>query len=138
MAFMRAQVSLNKEMFLVSDDLDEVLFCKYNEIDLPPGQYSIHDEAPEDDSEFENWVESARIAEILGIIHSFEIVEKFWGMLSAPGYMDRTDYILGDSLADVAQQMLDTYYYGDTEDMDEDERDDISMLMEMIDAEEVE
>lgn len=138
MAFMRAQVSTIKENFLISDDLDEAVFCEYNNIDLPPGEYNVNDEAPEDDSQFENWMEAVRIAEVLGITHSFEIVEKYWGELSAPGYMDRTDYILGDSPADVAQQMLDMYFDGDIEDMDDDERDDISMLMEMIDAEEEE
>lgn len=142
MAFMRAEVSLDKENFLISDDLDEALFCKYNQIDLPPGEYNVDDEAPEDDSQFdsqfENWVESARIAQALGITHSFEIVEKFWGMLSAPGYMDRTDYILGDSQADVAQQMLDLFFDGPVEDMDDDELDDFSMLMGIIRVDEIE
>lgn len=139
MAFMRAEVGDYKELFLISDELEEVLFCKYNAIGLPPGEYDIDDELPEeDDSKFDDWLEASRIFDNFGIKRSFEIVEKFWGVMSAPGYMDRTDYILGDSQADVAQQMLDMYFDGDIEDMDDDERDDVSMLMEMMDAKEVE
>lgn len=138
MAFMRAEIGDYKELFLISDELEEVLFCEYNQINLPPGQYNVEDEAPEDDSEFDYWMEASQIFDNFGIKRSFEIVEKFWGMMSAPGYMDRSDYILGNTQAEVAEQMLDMFFDGDIEDMDDDERADVSMLMEMIEAEEME
>ena len=138
MAFMRARIGDYKELFLISDDLGESLFCKYNQINLPPGQYNVEDEAPEDDSEFDYWMEATRIFDDFSIKSSFEIVEKFWGMMSAPGYMDRSDYILGNTQAEVAEQMLGMFFDGDIEDMDDDERADVSMLMEMIEAEEME
>ena len=139
MAFMRAEVGDYKELFLISDELEEALFCKYNAIGLPLGEYDIDDEAPEeDDGKFDDWLEATRIFDNFGIERSFEIVEKFWGVMSAAGYMDRSDYILGDTQAEVAEQMLSMFFDGEVEDMDDDELDDVSMLMEMIEAEEME
>lgn len=132
MAFMRAEVGEYKELFLISDEKDEALFCEYNAINLPPGEYDIDDEFPEDDNKYDDWLEARRIFDNFGINRSFEIVEKFWGVLSAPGYMDRSDYCLGDTQAEVAEQMLDLFFDGPVEDMDDDELDDFSMLMEMI------
>ena len=40
-------------------------------------------------------------------VSSFDIMYKYYGQLEAPGYMDQTDYVLGDSQAEVAQQLLD-------------------------------
>lgn len=139
MAFMRAQVGDCKELFLISDEKDEALFCEYNAINLPPGEYYFGDVSPgEDDSKYEDWLEASRIFDNFGIHRSFEIVEKFWGVLSAPGYMDRSDYCLGDSQADVAQQMLDLFFDGPVEDMDDDELNDFSMLMGIIRVDEME
>jgi len=60
-----------------------------------------------------------------------EIVEEFKGFaggLSAPGYMDQTDPIYGETMAEVAEQLLYMYFDEPEEDMDEDELADLEWL----------
>jgi hypothetical protein len=104
---MKPVVSLNKETFLVSDYLDEVWMYT-----LPEGEYDLRDYDPEHSG-------LAFLAENYPRMETFEIVSKYYGYMSAPGYMDRSEYFIGDSRAEVAQQLLDYFYDGDDADPDE-------------------
>jgi hypothetical protein len=132
MAFMTASVSYDKDYFMVSDDLEESVFCKYNGIHLPEGHYDEDDDPLEDEDVQE---EVNRVFKDHKV-SSFDIIYKYYGQLEAPGYMDQTDYVFGDSQAEVAQQLLDMYYDGDVEYMDEDEKADMEFLQSIIDEEE--
>ena len=55
-------------------------------------------------------------------IWTFEIVEKFHGCLSASGYLDQTSIFLGDTQAEVAQQLIDAFYDGEEGYMSDDEK----------------
>ncbi|NCC40908.1 MAG: hypothetical protein EOM21_15965 [Gammaproteobacteria bacterium] len=70
-------------------------------------------------------------------VDEVEIQESYWGWLSAPGYLDRSDVVLGDSRADVAQQLLDMFYDGDPEYMTDDEKAEAEWLQGIVDAEEM-
>ncbi len=129
MAFMNATTSDGPEYFLISDDLEDAVFCRYNGINLPVGVYDEADELPEDESEA---YEIANVFSMFPIVHQFEIVYKFWGQLDAPGYMDQTDYCLGDSQAEVAQQLLDMYFDGEDEYMDDAEKEDRAWLESIV------
>jgi hypothetical protein len=127
MAFMRATLSKGKDLFLISDDLDNVVFCTYNNI--PVTKVGVYD-----DDEVEE-IEDPELRETVALtfalfpsMRSFEIVEQFHGQLSASGYLDHTDVTLGDSHAEVAQQLLDMYFDGDPEYMDEGEKADMAWL----------
>ena len=132
MAFMTAVVSDTQEYFLISDDLENAVFCKYNGINLPPGTYD-DDMDPPDDEELAEAI--AEVFKMFPNISQFEIVFKYWGLLSAPGYMDQTDYVLGDTPGDVAQQLLDMYFDGEDEYMDDDERADRDWLESIVNEE---
>lgn len=134
MAFMRANIGAKKELFLLSDELEEIVFCKYNNVNLPEGHYDEEDE-PSFDEDVEE--EVRYVLEHFGI-SSFDIVLQHYGQLSAEGYMDQTDYCLGDTYADVAQQLLDAYYSGEVEYMDADEIDDMNWLQSIVDEEQEE
>jgi hypothetical protein len=103
MAFMRAAVSDTKDYFLISEDLEESVFCKWNGIDLPVGEYR-EDDDPLEDEEMQEQVDGV-FKEYS--IKQFEIIYAFHGLLEAPGYMDQTDYFFGDSRAEVAEQLID-------------------------------
>jgi hypothetical protein len=132
MAFMTASVSYQKDYFMISDDLEESVFCKYNGIHLPEGHYD-EDDDPLEDEDLQD-----RINDVYMEYHvsSFDIIYKYYGQLEAPGYMDQTDYVFGDSQAEVAQQLLDMYYDGEVEYMDEGEKADMEFLQGIIDEEE--
>ena len=132
MAFMPAAVSYDKDYFLISDDLDNAIFCKYNGINLPAGVYD-DDMDPPDDEELAETI--AEVFKVFPNISRFGIVFTYWGQLSAPGYMDQTDYVLGDTQADVAQQLLDMYFDGEDEYMDDDERADRDWLESIVNEE---
>lgn len=132
MAFMTAAVSDGKDYFLISDDLENTLFCIYNGINLPAGVYD-DDMDPPDDEELAEAI--AEVFKMFPNISQFEIVFKYWGQLSAPGYMDQTDYVLGDTPGDVAQQLLDMYFDGEDEYMDDDERADRDWLESIVNEE---
>lgn len=124
MAFLRAQVYENRERFLIAENLEDAVFCKYNGIQLPVGSYDV-DELPEDEDLAEEIVAAANEFRCT----NFEIVEQFYGCLEPHGcYTDRSGYTLGDSIQDVAQQMLDLYFDGDPEYMDEGEKEDVAFL----------
>jgi hypothetical protein len=133
MAFMTASVSYQKDYFMVSDDLEEAVFCKYNSIHLPEGHYDENDDLEYQD---EDVVECIQNIYKEHKVSSFDIVYKYYGQLEAPGYMDQTDYCFGDSQAEVAQQLLDMYYDGEVEYMDEGEKADMAFLQSIIDEEE--
>lgn len=130
MAFMSVAMGEHKEYFLISDELEECVFCKYNGIGLPVGTYD-DDMDPPGDEELA-W-EIANVFNMFPSVRQFEVVYKFWGQLSASGYMDQTDYCLGDSRAEVAQQLLDMYFDGEDEYMDEDEKEDRAWLESIVD-----
>lgn len=132
MAFMTARVSDTKDYFLTSEDLEEYVFCKYNGIDLPVGTYD-DDMDPPDDEELAEAI--AEVFKEFPNISQFEIVHQYWGQLSASGYMDQTDYVLGDTQAEVAQQLLDMYFDGEDEYMDDDERADREWLESIVEGE---
>lgn len=132
MAFMTASVSYQKDYFMVSEDLEESVFCKYNGIHLPQGHYD-EDDDPLGNEDVQEEVDSV-FKEYK--VSSFDIIYKYYGQLEAPGYMDQTDYVFGDSQAEVAQALLEMYYEGDVEYMDEGEKADMAFLQGIIDEEE--
>jgi len=113
MAFMRAFVSTNTQRFLLADNLDEPVMCGPNHIYLEPGLYDEDDTMP-----------VARAHTVLSLLDEykvsrFEIVEKYWGRMEAPGYLDASDFVIGDTRAEVAQQLIDMYFDGGYEGLDE-------------------
>ncbi len=132
MAFMTARVSETKDYFLASDDMEEAVFCEYNGINLPVGVYD-EDMDPPDDEELAESI--AEVFKTFPNISQFEIVYQYWGQLSASGYMDQTDYFLGDTQAEVAQQLLDMYFDGDDEYMDNGQRADRDWLESIVEGE---
>ena len=132
MAFMTARVSDTQDYFLISEDLEECIFCKYNGIDLPVGTYD-DDMDLLNDEEMDEAINN--VFKMFPEISQFEIVYKFWGQLSASGYMDQTDYVLGDTQAEVAQQLLDMYFDGEDEYMDDEERADREWLESIVEGE---
>ena len=137
MAFMRAYVSDHTHRFLVADTLDEPVMCGPNSIDLPEGTY---DEGTYDDVHTMCLEQAIVVCTLFNEyrIDRFEIVEKYWGNLSAPGYMDQTDYVLGDTRADVAAELLNMYF-DDLDDnvLDEEEIVDVAFLESLLETEEV-
>ena len=133
MAFLTARVSDTKDYFLTSGDLEEYVFCKYNGIHLPVGLYDDDMDSPDDAEELAEAI--AEVFKEFPTISQFEIVHKFWGQLSASGYMDMTDYVLGDTQAEVAQQLLDMYFDGEDEYMDDEERADREWLESIVEGE---
>ena len=55
----------------------------------------------------------------------------YQGYLSAPGYLDRTDIVVADTVGEVAKQLLDLYFDQPLEDMDADELEDVEWLTEL-------
>ncbi len=128
MAFMRAAVSDTKDYFLISEDLEESVFCKWNGIDLPVGEYR-EDDDPLEDEEMQEQVDGV-FKEYS--IKQFEIIYAFHGLLEAPGYMDQTDYFFGDSRAEVAEYLISAFFDGDKEYMDKDELEDLAWLESIV------
>lgn len=132
MAFMTARVSETPDYFLISEDQEGCVFCEYNGINLPVGVYD-EDMDPPDDEELAESI--AEVFKTFPNISQFEIVYQYWGQLSASGYMDQTDYVLGDTQAEVAQQLLDMYFDGDDEYMDNGQRADRDWLESIVEGE---
>ncbi len=128
MAFMRAVVSDTKDYFLISEDLEESVFCKWNGIDLPVGEYMEYDD-PLEDEEMQEQVDGV-FKEYS--IKQFEIIYAFHGLLEAPGYMDQTYYYFGYSRAEVAEQLIAVFFDGEKERMDEDELEDLAWLESIV------
>jgi hypothetical protein len=68
-------------------------------------------------------------------IDDFEILYQYWGWMSAPGYMDRSDVFLGESYAEIADQLLEMFYDGDPEYLDDSQKEEIEWLQSLIDEE---
>ena len=84
MAFMRAAVSDTKDYFLISEDLEESVFCKWNGIDLPVGEYR-EDDDPLEDEEMQEQVDGV-FKEYS--IKQFEIIYAFHGLLEASAWFE--------------------------------------------------
>ena len=117
MSFMTPEISSEKSRFLLSDYLEEPIDCDCNGIHMDVGVY-------DNDSEDEDVQSVCRQFDI----NYFEIVEKFHGCLSASGYLDQSSIFLGDTQADVAQQLLDAFYDGEEQYMSEDEKEEQAWL----------
>ncbi len=128
MAFMRAAVSDTKDYFLISEDLEESVSCKWNGVGLPVGEYREDDDPLEDD-EMQETVD--RIFKEYSI-KRFESIYAFHGLLEAPGYLDQTDYYFGDSRAEVAEYLIAVFFDGEKECMDEDELEDLAWLESIV------
>jgi hypothetical protein len=133
MAFMTSTITDNKEYFLISEELDEIIYCKYNSINLPMGEYTIDDEEPlVGREEHRVWEESRRILKEYSI-DSFTIVWQYGGQLEACGYLDCTGWYLGDTVSEVADQLLEYFYDQEDQYMDEEEKADKAWLEGLLD-----
>lgn len=127
MAFMRAYVSDHTNRFLVSDSINDPVMCDYNHIDLPVGTYD-EDDLPR----AADWPTDVQF------VPRFEIVEKYWGRMEAPGYLDCSDFVLGDTRSEVAAELLNMYFDDlDDSDLDEEEIIDVAFLESLLETEEV-
>jgi len=136
MAFMKPFISERKELLLLTDD-GMTTSCYAEGVDLPVG--SLNSDGTLSDS----WDaltghepggkcgDIERLCRLFPDCEEFKVVDKYYGYLSAPGYMDRTDYVLGDTRADVAQQLLDTYFDSDEDYMDVEELQQMHWLEEI-------
>lgn len=136
MAFMRPFISERKELLLLTDD-GMITTCYDEGIDLPVGSLSS------DGTLSDSWEaltghepdggceEINRMIRLFPNCEEFEVVDKYYGYLSAPGYMDRTDYVLGDTRADVVQQLLNMYFDSDEDYMDVEELQQMHWLEEI-------
>ena len=125
MSFMTPEISDHKSRFLLSDYLEEPIDCDCNGIHMDVGVY-------DNDSDDEDVQAVCRQFDI----NCFEIVEKFHGCLSASGYLDQSSIFLGDTQADVAQQLLDAFYDGEEQYMSEDEKQERAWLEQFLTEEE--
>ncbi len=134
MAFMSASINTKKEVFVIHERQEggpEFLMYTSLPNNLKSGTYNedltlaeIVDMGLElDDLEaIQDYLKESHIDE-------FEVTEAmYWGYLSAPGYLDQTPKALGETYAEVAQQLLDDYFDRDPEYMDEDEKSDQAWL----------
>jgi hypothetical protein len=131
---MRASINKNPETFVLherQEDGPEFLECTSLPNTLKAGSYGedltlaqIVDMGLElyDLEAIQDYLNEMKIDE-------FEITKPlYWGYLSAAGYMDQTSKELGESYADVAQQLIDIYFSGETEYMDDGEKEDLAWL----------
>ena len=121
MSFMTPEISSEKSRFLLSDYLEEPIDCDCNGIHMDVGVY-------DEDSDDEDVQAVCRQFDI----NCFEIVEKFHGCLSASGYLDQSSIFLGDTQADVAQQLLDAFYDGEEQYMSEGEKEERAWLEQFL------
>lgn len=121
MSFMTPEISDHKSRFLLSDYLEEPIDCDCNGIHMDVGVY-------DNDSEDEDVQAVCRQFDI----NCFEIVEKFHGCLSAAGYLDQSSLFLGDTQAEVAQQLLDAFYDGEEQYMSDDEKEERAWLEQFL------
>jgi hypothetical protein len=110
---------------LLSEYLEEPIDCDCNGIHMDVGVY----DEDSDDEDFEYVCDKFKI-------WTFEIVEKFHGCLSASGYLDQSSLFLGDTQAEVAQQLLDAFYDGEEQYMSEDEKQERAWLEQFLTEEE--
>jgi hypothetical protein len=134
MAFMTPTINSGKEAFIVHEKQEygpDFLECTSLPNSLKAGVYA------EDLTLAETVDMGLDLEDLTAIqdylkennIDAFEVTEPlYWGYLSAPGYMDQTDKVLGETYAEVALQLLDLYFDRDPEYMDEDEKGDRAWL----------
>lgn len=89
---MQAFISNTKTNFILSEELEDPM-----ETNIPVGEYE-----PDGDHK-----------------ESFEVVSKHHGYLHMPGCLDMTSISLGDSIHEVAQDLLNLYYDREPEYMSE-------------------
>jgi hypothetical protein len=131
---MRASINKNPETFILHERQEygpDFLSCTSLPNHLKAGAYSadltlaqIVDMGLDlnDLEAIQDYLKEERIEE-------FEVTKPlYWGYLSAAGYMDQTSKELGESPAEVAQQLLDLHFLGETEYMDEGEKEDLAWL----------
>ena len=121
MSFMTPEISSEKSRFLLSDYLEEPIDCDCNGIHMDVGVYYNY-------SDDEDVQAVCRQFDI----NCFEIVEKFHGCLSASGYLDQSSIFIGDTQAEVAQQLLDAFYDGEEQYMSEDEKQERAWLEQFL------
>lgn len=133
MAFMIPTITSSKEYFMISEEFDEIIYCKYNSINLPMGEYTVDDEEPPvGGEEHRVWEEAKRVMELYSI-DNFTITWQYVGKLEACGYLDQTDWYLGDTLSEVAEQLLESFYDQEDQYMDEEEKADKAWLESLLD-----
>ena len=133
MAFMTPTITSSKEYFMINHDSCEIVACKYTTINLPMGEYTVDDEEPPvGGEEHRVWEEAKRVMELYSI-DNFTITWQYGGKLEACGYLDQTDWYLGDTLSEVAEQLLESFYDQEDQYMDEEEKADKAWLESLLD-----
>lgn len=125
MAFLRATLNTEKEVFVIherQEDGPDFITCTTLPNNLKAGDYN-------EDLTLAKIVEAGlELEDLISIqdylnemkIDEFTVTEPmYWGYLSASGYMDQTSKEIGETYAEVAQQLLDLYF--DSEYLDADE-----------------
>jgi hypothetical protein len=127
MAFLRAFISSNKETWAMTDFYD----CEITSY-IPDGDYAtdlddeeIHDLAIELDADVSAIEATFRQVPTEG---NCTIKTGYVGYLTAPGYLDRTEPVVGDTPASVAEQLIDLYFDCKIEELDLDELEDLEWL----------
>lgn len=132
--FMRATLNKKKEVFVIherQEDGPDFITCTALPNNLKAGDYNEDLTLTEiveagldlDDLEsIQKYLKEERIAE-------FTVTAPlYWGYLSASGYLDQTSKELGESYAEVAQQLIDLYFDDDPEYWEDDQKDDCAWL----------
>lgn len=132
--FMRATLSTEREVFVIherQEDGPDFITCTSLPNNLRAGDYSqdltlaeIVDAGLEleDLEAIQEYLKENKIDE-------FTVTEPmYWGYLSASGYLDQTSKEIGESYAEVAQQLLDLYFDFDMDYWDQDQKDDCEWL----------
>lgn len=134
MAFMRASISNNHETWLVTEQGD----CEIRTV-LPSGSYYDLDEddlaqiAHDLFLDIEDVRDDYNAALKEANDREFTICTGYRGWLSASGCLDRTPVVIADTVAEVARHLLDMYYDGSLEDMDDSELEDALWLSDLCD-----
>lgn len=133
MAFMRASISNTPETWcFIDEDSFEVRTI------LPDGDYYALDtddfeQIARDNNLDPEDVEDAynAILKSIGRPIDFYIATGYRGWLYAPGYMDRTDPVICKTQKEAAQELLDMYFDGEVQYMDDGELEDALWLAEV-------
>ena len=126
---MSPSITPSKDYFMLSPYLEEAVYCKYNLVDLPEGEYTIDDIEPEQGTESHTLWERSRQIFDKWRIDSFTIVYKYGGQVD----FDYQGWFFGDTVSEVADQLLDAFYRFTYEYQDEEEREDKAWLESLLD-----
>ena len=133
MSFMQPQVT-DRMDWIELETSAGTFFFPANEVGTPDAWQGSH--VDEDDGVV--WqnvsVFYAEYVEPGARLESAEITTGFGARLSAPGYMDRTDWTVHETAAEAAGELLSAYYDQADEDMADEERDEAKALQAIIDA----